>query len=271
MREIREEEQISVARACKIVMLVRCMYYYESKKDDSEVEAKLQWYGEKLPSRGFPEYFKRIRGEGLIWNHKKVRRVYLKLGMARQRKIKRRIPNPDRQVLLQPVRPNITWSLDFMEDRLENGRRFRTLNIIDDYNREALAIEVDYSFPSAKVVDMLKRVIEWRGKPEEIRSDNGIEFIAKDFSVFCSNSGINHLRIQKGKPSQNGYIERFNRTYREDVLDINLFESIQQVRIKTEEFMEDYNNYHPHESLNNMSPVKFLKSKFKEKMPTFTL
>jgi putative transposase len=158
-----------------------------------------------------------------------------------------------------------------MEDRLENGRRFRTLNIIDDYNREALAIEVDYSFPSAKVVDMLKRVIEWRGKPEEIRSDNGIEFIAKDFSVFCSNSGINHLRIQKGKPSQNGYIERFNRTYREDVLDINLFESIQQVRIKTEEFMEDYNNYHPHESLNNMSPVKFLKSKFKEKMPTFTL
>jgi putative transposase len=145
------------------------------------------------------------------------------------------------------------------------------LNIIDDYNREALAIEVDYSFPSAKVVDMLKRVIEWRGKPEEIRSDNGIEFIAKDFSVFCSNSGINHLRIQKGKPSQNGYIERFNRTYREDVLDINLFESIQQVRIKTEEFMEDYNNYHPHESLNNMSPVKFLKSKFKEKMPTFTL
>jgi putative transposase len=271
VREIREEEQISVARACKIVMLVRCMYYYESKKDDSEVEAKLQWYGEKLPSRGFPEYFKRIRGEGLIWNHKKVRRVYLKLGMARRRKIKRRIPNPDRQVLLQPVRPNITWSLDFMEDRLENGRRFRTLNIIDDYNREALAIEVDYSFPSAKVVDMLKRVIEWRGKPEEIRSDNGIEFIAKDFSVFCSNSGINHLRIQKGKPSQNGYIERFNRTYREDVLDINLFESIQQVRIKTEEFMEDYNNYHPHESLNNMSPVKFLKSKFKEKMPTFTL
>lgn len=191
--------------------------------------------------------------------------------MARRRKVKRRIPNPDKQVLLQPTRSNITWSLDFMEDRLENGRRFRTLNIIDDYNREALAIEVDYSFPSAKVVDMVKRVIDWRGKPDEVRSDNGTEFIAKDFSVFCSNSGINHLRIQKGKPSQNGYIERFNRTYREDVLDINLFENIQQVRIKTEEFMEDYNNHHPHESLNDMSPVKFLKSNFKEKMPTFTV
>ena len=252
-------------------MLVRCMYYYESVKDDSDVEAKLQWYGEKLPSRGFPEYFKRIRGEGLVWNHKRVRRVYLKLGMARRRKIKRRIPNPDKQVLLQPTRPNITWSLDFIEDRLENGRRFRTLNIIDDYNREALAIEVDYSFPSAKVVDMVKRVIDWRGKPEEIRSDNGTEFIAKDFSVSCSDSGINHIRIQKGKPSQNGYVERFNRTYREDVLDINLFESIQQVRIKTEEFMDDYNNHHPHVSLNDMSPVKFLKSKYREKMPTFTV
>jgi len=269
--EIKEEERISVARACKIVMLVRCMYYYESVKDDSEVEAKLQWYGERLPARGFPEYFKRIRQEGLVWNHKRVRRIYLKLGMAQRRKIKRRIPNPDKKVLLQPTRPNITWSLDFMEDRLENGRRFRTLNIIDDYNREVLAIEVDYSFPSAKVVDMVKRVIDWRGKPEEIRSDNGTEFIAKDFSVFCSDSGINHLRIQKGKPMQNGYIERFNRTYREDVLDLHIFENIHQVREKSEEFVDDYNNNHPHESLNNMSPVTFLKLKYREKKPTFTV
>ena len=271
MTEIRDEEGISVARTCKIIMLVRCMYYYESVKDDSEVEERLRWYGEKLPARGFPEYFKRIRQDGLVWNHKRVRRVYRSLGMARRRKMKRRIPNPDKQMLLQPTRPNITWSLDFMEDRLENGRKFRTLNILDDFNREALAIEVDYSFPSLKVVDMVHRVIEWRGKPEEIRRDNGTEFIAKDFSVFCSDSGINHLRIQKGKPSQNGYIERFNRTYREDVLDAHIFESIEQIRIKTDEFMEDYNNNHPHKSLKNMSPVKFLKSKYREKMPTFTV
>lgn len=155
MTEIKEEEGLSVARACKIVSLVRCMYYYESVRDDSAVETKLAWYGEKLPSRGFPEYFKRIRQEGLRWNHKRVRRVYRKLGMVHRRKFKRRIPNPAKQVLLQPIRPNLTWSMDFMEDRLENGRKFRTFNIIDDYNREALTIDIDFSFPSSSVVEIV--------------------------------------------------------------------------------------------------------------------
>jgi putative transposase len=204
-------------------------------------------------------------------NHKRVRRVYRSLGMVRRRKMKRRIPNPAKQILLQPTRPNLTWSLDFMEDRLENGRKFRTLNILDDFNREALAIEVDYSFPSSKVVDMVNRVIEWRGKPEELRSDNGTVFIAKVFGDFCSTSGINHLRIQKGKPMQNGFIERFNRTYREDVLDLHIFENIEQVRDKSEEFLDDYNNHNPHESLKKMSPIKFLELKYKRKMPNFTL
>jgi putative transposase len=237
------------------------MYYYESVNNDAEVEEKLRMYAEKLPARGFPEYYKRIRREGLKWNHKRVRRVYRKLGMARRRKMKRRILNPEKKSLLQPVRHNLTWSLDFMEDRLENGRKFRVFNIIDDYNREALAIEVDFSFPAYKIVKLVKRVIEWRGKPEEIRTDNGTEFIAKDFEVFCENAGISHVRIQKGKPNQNGFVERFNRTYREDVLDMNIFENINQVREKTEEFFEDYNNEHPHDSLGNMSPIEFMKNK----------
>jgi putative transposase len=241
------------------------MYYYQSAKDDTEVEEKLRYYGEKLPARGFPEYYNRIRKEGLKWNHKRVRRVYRKLGMAHRRRIKRRIPNPEKKMLLQPVAPNLTWSIDFMEDRLENGRKFRTLNILDDYNREALTIDVDYSFPAYKVVKLIKRVIEWRGKPDELRSDNGTEFIAKEFEGFCENSGINHVRIQKGKPNQNGFVERFNRTYREDVLNMNIFENINQVREKTEEFLEDYNNYHPHDSLGKMSPVEFMKTKTKKK------
>ena len=263
MEEIcKEEEGISVARACSIVLLVRSMYYYESVKDDSEVEAKLRWYGEKLPARGFPEYYKRIRKEGLEWNHKRVRRVYRKLGMSRRRKIKRRFPNPEKQNLLQPIYPNIIWSMDFMEDRLENGRKFRTLNIIDDYNREALTIEVESSFPSERVVEMVNRVIEWRGKPEAIRTDHGTEFTAKIFRDFCENSGIEHRLTQKGKPMQNGFVERFNRSFREDVLDMNIFGSIQQVRERTEEFLEDYNNHHPHDSLDNMSPIEFMKNKY---------
>lgn len=256
---------VSVARACKIISLDRSMYYYKSFKDDSEVEEKLRMYGEKLPARGFPEYFKRIRKEGLTWNHKRVKRVYKKLGMARRKKMKRRIPNPEKKTLLQPVRKNLTWSIDFMEDRLENGRKFRTLNILDDYNREALAVEVDFSFPAHKVVKLVKRAIEWRGKPEEIRTDNGTEFIAKVFEDFCENSVIAHIRIQKGKPNQNGFVERFNRTFREDVLDMNIFENIHQVREKTEGFLEDYNNEHPHDSLGGMSPVEFMNKRNEKK------
>ena len=128
-------------------------------KDDSEVEKKLQEYaGSKLlQNRGFPEYFKRIRREGKTWNHKRVERVYKKLGMNKRKKRKQRLPNSDKQPLVQPIARNITWSLDFMEDRLENGRKVRILNIIDDFNREALLMQVEFSFPSPAVVNGLDK------------------------------------------------------------------------------------------------------------------
>ena len=270
-KEIKEEKHISVARACRIISLERTMYYYRSVKDDTEVEEKLRWYAEQFPTRGFPEYFKRMRKEGLPWNHKRVNRVYKKLGMSKRKRYKRRIPNREKKALLQPIHPNLTWSMDFMHDVLESGRKFRTLNIIDDYNREALAVEADYSFTSERVVQTLGQLIEFRGKPKEIRSDNGPEFIAKAFEGFCENSGITHLSIQKGKPMQNGFIERFNRTYREDVLDATIFENLNQVREVTELWMRDYNENHPHSSLANMSPKEFLKSKAEKKLSTLAL
>ena len=144
------EHPISIVRACDLIELDRSMFYYKSVRDDMAVEDKLRWYAEHYPARGFPEYYKRIRKEGLKWNHKRVRRVYQKLGMSRRTKAKRRIPNPERQLLLQPLYPNATWSIDFMEDKLTNGRKFRTLNIIDDYNREALNIVVDIHFHQIK-------------------------------------------------------------------------------------------------------------------------
>jgi len=268
--ELVEERSISIVRACNIMELDRSMFYYTSARDDSAVEEKLRWYAEHYPARGFPEYFKRIRKEGLKWNHKRVRRVYLKLGMNRRIKTKRRVSNSERHLLLQPLYPNITWSIDFMEDKLTNGRRFRTLNIIDDYNREALNIVVDYSFPSDKVVETIEQIIEWRGQPEEIRSDNGTEFTAKAFEGFCGKLGIRHLKSSKGKPMQNGYIERFNRTYREDVLNMHLFENIHQVKDLTEKFTEDYNLKHPHDGLADMTPIEFLNHR-SQKIPTFAV
>lgn len=121
---IKEEHEISTARACRVIGLERSGYYYEPVSDDTEVEDKLRYYATKLPTRGCPEYTKRIRKEGLKWNHKRIERVYVKLGMnKRRRKMKRRVPNPEKSPLLQPLAPNITWSADFMHDRWKMGEK----------------------------------------------------------------------------------------------------------------------------------------------------
>nr|WP_094745897.1 DDE-type integrase/transposase/recombinase [Vaginella massiliensis] len=205
--ELTDDKQFSTARACRIIGLERSGYYYQSIKDDTEVERRLLYYAEKLLSRGCPEYTKRIRKEGYGWNHKRIERIYRKLGLnKRRRKVKCRIPNPGKEYLLQPIAPNITWSMEFMSDVLENGRKIRILNVIDDYNREALMCEIDYSFASEKVVKLVQRLIEWYGKPTNIRTDNGTEFIAKAFEGFCSNSSIWHIKIQKGTPCRTDFV-----------------------------------------------------------------
>lgn len=127
-----------------------------------------------------------------------------------------------------------------------------------DHNREILAIEVDTSLPGERVVRVLKDLIDWRGKPQVIRVDNGPEFISYVFVNFCNETEIKIKYIQPGKPVQNAYIERLNRTLREDVLDAYLFEDLQQVRIIVEQWMEDYNNEYPHQSLSGLSPRDYV-------------
>ena len=234
------------------------MWYYRSVKDDTQVEERLRFYADKLPTCGCPEYTKRIRKEGHAWNHKRIERVYVKLGMnKRRRKVKRRIPNPRKEALLQPLYENITWSADFMYDRLESGRMVRILNVIDDYNREALLCEPGFGFSSQRVVEHFQRLIECHGKPASIRTDNGTEFLAGSFVQFCLEHSIRHIRIQKGKPMQNGYIERLNRAIRSAVLDAYLFENMEQLREQLEIWKEDYNENHPHSSLMDCTPKEF--------------
>ena len=153
---------------------------------------------------------------------------------------------------------NNTWSIDFMHDTLIGGRKVRILNILDDYNREALAVKADYSQSGKTVVLTLAEIIHWRGKPTEIRCDNGPEFLSHSFVDYCTEVGIRIKYIQPGKPTQNAYIERFNRSYREDILDAYLFDSIHHLRALSQDWMEEYNMHHPHQSLNNLSPIKYL-------------
>ena len=144
-----------------------------------------------------------------------------------------------------------------MSDALSTGRTFRTLNVIDDFNREALWIEVDTSLPAERVVRVLEQLLSWRGKPTRLRMDNGPELISQRLESWAREKNIELLHIQPGKPAQNAYIERFNRTYREEVLDAYLFEDLQEVRHITETWLEDYNTIRPHEALQGLPPRQF--------------
>lgn len=250
--------QVSITRACKVIGFAKSMYYYLSVKDDTVVIDKLKELAENKPSRGFPYYYRRIRNEGLVWNHKRVKRVYNVLRLNLRRKHKRRLPLRYREVLGLPESINQTWSMDFMHDALTNGRKVRVLNIIDDYNREALAVEADYSHSGHSVARVLEQIIAYKGKPGEIRCDNGPEFLSNKLVEYCQSANIRLKYIQPGKPTQNAFIERFNRSYREDVLDCYLFENLAQLRELSLNWMNEYNLLHPHQSLNNLSPLKYL-------------
>lgn len=233
------------------------MWYYKSCKDDSEVENKLQELAEKLPTSGFWKYYGRIRNEGLPWNHKRVRRVYCKMNLNIRRKRKRRVPARVREPLQQPLEMNRSWSMDFMHDRLENGRRVRLFNVIDDYNREGLAVDAETSFASERVICTLERVIHERGCPMQIRCDNGPEFTSDVLVRWCEKKNIRIVYIQPGKPVQNAYIERFNGSLRRDVLDAYIFTDLDQMRIIAEQWLDDYNLNRPHDGLKGETPVQY--------------
>jgi putative transposase len=249
--------QMSISRACKVVCLPKSMYYYNKRRDDTETIMKLQQLADKYPTEGQDLYYSRIRREGLVWNYKRVRRVYLMLGMNRRRKARKRLPERVKQPLFQPAEPCQTWSIDFMSDALTSKRKFRTFNVMDDYNREAIAVEVAHSMPATTVIRLMKQIIQEKGKPKCIRCDNGPEFISKEFRQWCTDNEIEVQYIQPGRPMQNGYIERFNRTFRENILDAYLFDDIMQVQILAEEWMQEYNYSRPHKSLKGKTPMEY--------------
>lgn len=255
---LQEVFEVSVSRSCKTIGLPKSIYYYQSVKDDRAVIEKLQELSVLKPTRGFRYYYNRIRNEGTQWNHKRVKRVYNDMQLNIRRKHKRRLPARVKATLEAPPHINQTWSIDFMHDTLANGRKVRIINVIDDYNRQALCIEADFSQSGMSVSRAIERLIEQHGKPQQIRCDNGPEFVSYIFIDYCKRSGIDIKYIQPGKPTQNAYIERFNRSFREDVLDAYLFMDMDELRHIAWQWMEDYNQNHPHQSLNNQSPLKYL-------------
>ena len=203
---------------------------------------------------GFWKCHERMRLDGHQWNHKRTWRIYRAMRLNLPRRVRKRLARPP-QPLHAPLLPNEIWALDFMSDSLYQGRRFRTLNILDEGVREALAIEIDTSLPAERVVRTLQQLIIWRGCPKAIRLDNGPELTAQRFTTWCAVMGIELRHIQPGKPNQNAFIERFNRSYRTEVLNGWLFASLDEVREITHQWIISYNEERPHHALGNLPPA----------------
>ena len=239
--------------------LKRSVYRYKpDPQPDLEIVDALLDLAHQKPELGFRKLFEILRRQGHMWNHKRVHRIYCQLKLNKRRKGKRRLPTRSPTPLAVSQMVNECWSADFMSDALWCGRRFRTFNVVDDFNREALAIEVDLNLPAGRIIRVLDRVAAWRGYPQKLRLDNGPELISVSLAEWAEQHGIILDFIRPGKPMQNGFIERFNRSYREAVLDMYLFRTLDEVREQTEYWVKEYNEERPHESLGNLTPREYL-------------
>ena len=259
---------LSERRACQLLQISRTAYRYQAKlPTDNELREALLTLAARQPRWGVQkmiDYLKNQRYGDLDetrskWNHKRIRRVYRELGLNLRVKPKKRLPVREPQPLEVPNRTNVSWSLDFMHDSLANGRPIRTVNILDEFNREGLWIEVDTSLPAARVVRILDTLAQWRGYPQQLRIDNGPELISQTMSDWADEHGVMLAFIQPGKPAQNAFIERFNRTYREAVLDAYLFDTVAEAQALTEEWLEEYNAVRPHEALGGVPPYRYVR------------
>lgn len=247
--------------ACQALGISEHCYRYQAKHS-SENEEIADWLIRLTHNQknwGFGLCFLHLRNvKGFGWNHKRVYRIYRELELNLRIKPKKRIVREKPKPLAVPESANQSWSMDFMHDSLSDGRSYRLLNVIDDYNREALCMEIDLSLPSLRVTRALDQVIEWRGKPKAIRCDNGPEYVSSTLAEWAQRHEIRIDFIQPGQPQQNAYVERYNRTVRYDWLGHYLFESINEVQEFATRWLWTYNHVRPDMALGGITPKQKL-------------
>ena len=248
----------SERHACALAGLGRSTCRYRHRRQDpAELVARLRELAAAKPRYGYRFLHTLLRREGRQVNHKRVYRLYRAEGLTVRRRKRRRlrVSRPLPPVAL--VRPNERWSMDFVHDDLSDGRRFRTLNVIDAYTRECLAIEVDFSLPAARVVRVLDKLVWQYGLPESLRVDNGPEFISTALDRWAFKHGVKIDFIQPGKPTQNGHVESFNGRFRDECLSQAHFPTLDRARVEIELWRVEYNCERPHSSLRYETPKAY--------------
>lgn len=248
---MKEVHGLSTRRACRLLKLWQSTVYYRKKRnrDDESVKKKMSELAQSKPRYGRPRIIWLMRREGFLDNHKRLGRIYRELGLQVRKRPGKRKRSGIRLVLPAPSQPNELWSMDFMSDSLHSGRKIRLLTIVDDFTREAPAIEVDLSLTGERVAQVLDRLKLSRGLPKAIICDNGPEFISKALSLWSMQNNVDLKFIQPGKPVQNAYIESFNGKVRDECLNQNWFLNLEDAKFEIERWRKEYNSERPHSAL----------------------
>jgi len=250
--------ELSERRACGLAGLGRSSYRYQRRKwDESGLRERLKKLAAERRRYGYRRLTVLLNRAGESVNHKRVYRLYREERLGVRRRKRKRIGAVERQPLALPTHPNQRWSMDFVSDGLGDGRKFRSLNIVDDYSRECMAAEVDTSIPGRRVVRVLEQLGERRGLPQVLVTDNGPEFAGQALDVWAYQRGVKLHFIQPGKPIQNAFIESFNGKMRDECLNEHWFRNLSEARQTIEAWRKDYNEVRPHSALGNRTPQEF--------------
>lgn len=254
-----EVKKLKPRRACQLVGLESSTYYYKSysSRDDEKLKAKLIDLSHARVRWGLPRLFVLARREGFMDNYKRVRRIYNEAGLQIQKRKKKKLRGHLKLVLPEPVRPNHIWSMDFVSETLSDHRRFRCFNVVDDFTRENVVIEVGRNLPSRVLVQVFNRLKQTRGLPEMIVCDNGPELISQNLEIWAYQNKVQLKFIEPGKPVQNAYIESFNGKFRDECLNQHWFLNLEDAKKEIELWRKDYNENRPHRSLEMKTPNQF--------------
>ena len=260
MVHTRQKLGTSERRTCRIIGLARSTQQYKaaSRDDDQALRLALVRLAKQYGRYGYRKIARLLRVEGWQVNHKKVERLWREEGLQlpQRHKKRKRLYHKDSSIIrLRPRYPNHIWSIDFVHDRLSNGRSYKMLTVLDEYTRQALCVAVRIRMGSADVLEALYPLLLKHGTPEYLRSDNGPEFIAGPLQEWLTRVGIKPIQIYPGSPWENGYNERFNGTLRTEILNAEWFATTKQAQIVINNWLRQYNHIRPHQALNMRPPV----------------
>lgn len=262
MGHLQATYSVSERRACRLAQAHRTMIRYvrRSRSDEAVVRERLRVLAGQHPRYGYRRLHVLLRRELGTLNRKRVYRLYRLEGLTVRRRKRKRVTAVPRVSVKRPWQRGEAWAMDFMQDTLADGRRFRTLNVLDIVTRECLAIEVDTSLPGQRVVRVLEQLVAWCGAPQQITIDNGPEFVGQALDAWAYAHHVTLDFIEPGKPSQNGHLESFNGTFRDECLNAHWFATLAHARAIIQQWKEEYNHQRPHSALHDLAPAVFAQS-----------